>query len=69
MLLSFRYYISRHVVSHALLPWGDLRYSQFFATRGANVFVNDVNQENAQKVVDAIVEGEVFPPSFVIKGV
>lgn len=32
-------------------------YSQFFASRGANVVVNDVSRENAQKVVDAIVQG------------
>ncbi|KAF8322525.1 peroxisomal hydratase-dehydrogenase-epimerase [Clavulina sp. PMI_390] len=31
-------------------------YSQFFASRGANIVVNDVSKENAQKVVDAIVQ-------------
>lgn len=32
-------------------------YSVFFGSRGANVVVNDVSKENAQKVVDQIVKG------------
>lgn len=33
------------------------RYSLLFATRGANVVVNDVSKEAAQKVVDEITKG------------
>lgn len=33
------------------------RYSILFASRGANVVVNDFNAEAAQKVVDEIVKG------------
>jgi hypothetical protein len=32
-------------------------YSLLFASRGANVVVNDFNAEAAQKVVDQIVKG------------
>lgn len=32
-------------------------YSLLFASRGANVVVNDFNAEAAQKVVDEIVKG------------
>ncbi|KAF8206509.1 peroxisomal hydratase-dehydrogenase-epimerase [Mycena galopus ATCC 62051] len=43
------------------------RYSLLFASRGANVVVNDFNPEAAQKVVDQIVNGELkfreFPKS------
>lgn len=34
-----------------------IRYSLFFASRGANVVVNDINEDAAQKVVDEIVKG------------
>jgi len=34
-------------------------YSLFFASRGANVVVNDVSKENAGKVVDEITRGTV----------
>lgn len=33
------------------------RYSLAFASRGANVVVNDVSKENAQRVVDEIKKG------------
>lgn len=32
-------------------------YSTFFASRGANVVVNDVSKENADKVVTEITKG------------
>ena len=32
-------------------------YAQLFASRGANVVVNDVSKEAADKVVDAILKG------------
>jgi len=32
-------------------------YSLLFASRGANVVVNDVSKENASKIVDQIVKG------------
>jgi multifunctional beta-oxidation protein len=32
-------------------------YSLFYASRGANVLVNDVSKENAGKVVDEITKG------------
>lgn len=35
------------------------RYSLAFASRGANVVVNDVSKENAQKVVDEITKGQL----------
>ena len=35
----------------------DFSYSLAFASRGANVVVNDLNGEAAQKVVDEIVKG------------
>lgn len=34
------------------------RYSLLFASRGANVVVNDFNAAAAQKVVDEITKGE-----------
>jgi multifunctional beta-oxidation protein len=34
-----------------------LSYSTFFASRGANVVVNDVSKENADKVVAEITKG------------
>jgi multifunctional beta-oxidation protein len=37
------------------------RYSLLFASRGANVVVNDFNPEAAQKVVDQINKGALTP--------
>lgn len=39
------------------------RYSLLFASRGANVIVNDFNATAAQKVVDEITKGTYFRPS------
>jgi len=39
------------------------RYSLLFASRGANVIVNDSNATAAQKVVDEITKGTYFCPS------
>lgn len=36
----------------------DFRYSLLFASRGANVVVNDFNAAAAQKVVDEITKGQ-----------
>lgn len=38
---------------------GPGRYSLQFASRGANVVVNDFNPDAAQKVVDQIVKGKL----------
>ena len=43
-------------------------YSVYFGTNGANVVVNDVSKENAQKVVDAITKGDSESPSYVYFG-
>jgi hypothetical protein len=37
------------------------RYSLLFSSRGANVVVNDFNKVAAQKVVDEINAGALFP--------
>jgi hypothetical protein len=37
--------------------WSIARYSLYFASRGANVVVNDFNRAAAQKVVDEITKG------------
>jgi multifunctional beta-oxidation protein len=39
------------------LNGGPYSYSHLFASRGANVVVNDVSSAAAQKVVDEIVKG------------
>lgn len=49
-------YVPEHVRGIHVLD----RYSLLFASRGANVVVNDVSQAAAQKVVDEITKG-VWP--------
>ena len=43
-------------------------YALMYARLGANVVVNDVSSENAQKVVDAIVKGAPASPRFCLTG-
>lgn len=54
--------MARRTFSMLARPSGDpdpsvSSYSLLFASRGANVVVNDFNAEAAQKVVDEIVKG------------
>lgn len=43
-------------------------YSLLFASRGANVVVNDFNAAAAQKVVDEITQGVFGSPKVVLNG-
>ena len=54
--------VSLHSVSQTPGGCNDLihSYSLLFASRGANVVVNDVSQAAAQKVVDEIVQGSIL---------
>lgn len=58
---DLHYYHTSHTNTYANLLWLlSYRYSLLFATRGANIVVNDFNAEAAQNVVDEIKRGGWF---------